>query len=72
MYSRDACHMCDDARVVVRDLCAGAGVAWEEVNVDKHPEVAAVYSELVPAVTVDGVLFGFWRIDANRILEALS
>jgi glutaredoxin len=71
LYTRRGCHLCADARPVVKAVCAEAKVAWEEVDAEQDPATAETYSELVPAVTVDGILRGFWRIDPEKLLEAL-
>ena len=70
LYSRQGCHLCDVARPVVAAAVAPAG-SFQEVDVDTDPELVARYGELVPAVTVDGVLVDYWRIDADRLRAAL-
>lgn len=72
LYARTGCHLCDAARPVVAEVVDGAGSTWTEVDVDTDPELAARYGELVPAVTVDGVLVDYWRIDAVRLRAALT
>lgn len=77
LHVRAGCHLCDDARVVVRRVAAEQGVAWEEVDVDAAAEhdggaLRREYGEEVPVVTVDGVPRGFFRIDAERLRKALS
>jgi glutaredoxin len=67
LYSRKGCHLCTDARPVVETVCAEANTGWEEVDVDSDPSTAETYTELVPAVTVDGVLRAFWRIDPGAL-----
>jgi Glutaredoxin-like domain (DUF836) len=77
LYGRAGCHLCDEARGVVREVAAESGAGWVEVDVD----VAAAhdggalqreYGEQVPVVTVDGVPRGFWRIDPGRLRKALA
>ena len=72
VFARAGCHLCAVARDVVAQVTAEAGVAWREVDVDADPELAARYGELVPAVTVDGVLVDHWRIDPLRLRRALG
>jgi thiol-disulfide isomerase/thioredoxin len=72
VYARAGCHLCDVARPVVAEVAGAAGVDWVEVDVDTDPELAARYGELVPAVTVDGVLTDYWRIDPVRLGQALA
>lgn len=78
LYTRAGCHLCDDARTVVRDVCAEAGATWAEVDVDgpgTAPDgrpLADAYGELVPVVLVDGRRAGYWQIDEHRLAEALG
>ena len=77
LYGRAGCHLCDDARAVVRAVTAESGVAWEEVDVDAAAAhdggaLRREYGEEVPVVTVDGVPRGFYRIDPARLRKALA
>jgi hypothetical protein len=72
MYSRADCHLCDDAREVVAAVCAEAGEAWQELDVDADPALVEKYGEYVPVVEVDGVQQGFWRVDAARLARRLA
>lgn len=72
LYARQGCHLCDAARDVVTAAAAAAGTGWVEVDVETDPELAARYGELVPAVTVDGVLVDYWRIDPVRLERAIG
>ena len=72
LYVRQDCHLCDAARAVLDEVAAATGVGWVEVDVDESPAAAAVYGELVPAVAVDGVQQGYWRLDARRIRRAVE
>ena len=72
LLGRPGCHLCDDARDVVRRVAADAGVAWQERSVDDDPVLRARYTELVPVVLVDGVQHGYWRVDADRLAAALT
>jgi len=72
MYSRAGCHLCDDARGVVAAVCADAGEAWREVDIDADPGLVERYGDYVPVVEVDGVQQGFWRVDAARLARRLD
>jgi glutaredoxin len=77
LYGRAGCHLCDEARTVVRVVTAEAGATWIEVDVDAAAArdggaLQREYGEQVPVVTVDGVPRGFWRIDAGRLRKALA
>jgi hypothetical protein len=74
LYGRAGCHLCDDARLVVEQVCAESGATWTEVDVDTlaDADLRADLSELVPVVEVDGVRQGYWRIDAARLRRSLA
>ena len=72
LYARQGCHLCEAAREVVTVAAAAAGTGWVEVDVDTDPELVARYGELVPVVTVDGVLVDYWRIDPVRLERAIG
>jgi len=76
LFGRAGCHLCDEAREVVRTVCAESGVEWSEVDIDAGAvdgrDLVAELGELVPVVEVDGVQQGYWRIDANRLRRTLT
>ena len=72
MYTRQGCHLCDDALGVVAAACAASGAEYELVDVDTDPQLTERYGDQVPVVTVDGATVGFWRIDPLVLREALA
>lgn len=72
LLGRSGCHLCDDARRVVRAVCAPQGLTWQEVDVDSDGALAQQYGELVPVVLVDDVQIGYFRIDPERLRRAVA
>jgi glutaredoxin len=72
LYTRKGCHLCDNARDLVREVCSSEDVAWREVDVDADPEVRARLSDLTPVVEVDGEQVGYWRIRPELMRRALD
>lgn len=72
LLSRAGCHLCDDARRLVRQVAAEAGVPWSETDIDGDPRLRAEYGDLVPVVLVDGKELGYWRIDEAKLRRALG
>ena len=76
LYGRVGCHLCDEARGVVARVCAEAGEAWVEVDVDDPPapggrDLFEEYGERVPVVEVDGVEVAQLRV-SERVLRAVA
>jgi len=72
LITRAACHLCDEARVVVASVCDEAGVVFEELDVDADDALRAEHGDFVPVVLVDGVRRDFWQVDAGRLRAALG
>lgn len=71
LLGRTGCHLCDEARVVVADVCAALRQGWIEKDVDAHPDLRARYSDTVPVVLVDGVEIAHLRVGPGVLREAL-
>ena len=77
LLGRAGCHLCDDARAVVRAVTAETGDTWHEIDVDAAAAhdggaLRREHGEDVPVVLVDGVPRGFFRIDPDRLRKALA
>ena len=75
LYSKPGCHLCDDARVVIEQVCAELGETFEEVDITAGPqadELMRAYGEEIPVTLVDGRRHDFWRVDEARLRAALS
>lgn len=78
LYTRAACHLCDDARQLLLEVCADEGVGWAEIDIDAQgdprvtDDVRARLSDLVPVVEVDGVRVGYWHIKEANVRMALA
>jgi hypothetical protein len=50
LYTRTNCHLCDEAREVLRIALAGSGVAVEEVDIEGDEALEARYGWVIPVV----------------------
>jgi glutaredoxin len=71
LYSRKGCHLCDDARAVIEQVCAELGESYDEADIDADPELQRRFGEEVPVTFVDGRQHDFWRVDPVRLRTAL-
>jgi glutaredoxin len=72
VLSKPGCHLCENAMVVVREVCTELGVSWVEVDITADPELNARWWEQIPVTLVDGVQHDFWRVDPGRLRAALT
>lgn len=79
MVSRSGCHLCDVAedalaRVIGRFSAQYPDVGYqiERLDVDQDPELLAKYSDEVPVLLLNGRQLAFWRIEEDRVFEAME
>ncbi|HEY0237435.1 MAG TPA: glutaredoxin family protein [Friedmanniella sp.] len=72
LLTRPGCHLCDEARTVVEQVCAESGETYEEVDVDGDEGLRRRYTDEVPVTFVDGAQHDFWRVDPARLRAALA
>jgi glutaredoxin len=75
LYSKPGCHLCDDAREVVAEVCRELGESFEEVDITAGPEADELtrrFGEEIPVTFVDGRQHDFWRVDPARLRAALG
>ncbi|MCO6045329.1 glutaredoxin family protein [Aeoliella sp. ICT_H6.2] len=68
LYTRDGCHLCDDAHQLLRSH----GIEPTLTDIDERPELLAKYNTCVPVVVVDGKVRFRGRIDPvllERLLQ---
>jgi glutaredoxin len=72
LYGKPGCHLCDDARVIVTQVCAELGVTWSEIDITQDEQLFKEYGEQIPVTFVDGRQHDFWRVDPVRLKRALT
>lgn len=72
IIGKPGCHLCEDAEVIVAQVCAELGEQYEVLSILEDPVLADRYFEEIPVVLVDGRQHDFWRVDAERLRRTLS
>ena len=73
LISKPACHLCDDARDAILEVLKDfPNVSFEEKNMLDDQKLIDAYSEEIPVVLIDGKQHSFWRVDPERLSEALN
>jgi hypothetical protein len=76
--AKPGCHLCDDARVIVRDVLAGLAehpdapaVTYTELSILDNPALADEFAEEIPVVLLDGAVHTIWRVEPARLRTAI-
>ena len=72
LYTRAGCHLCDDAKEVIRAARPRAEFDYEEFDIDADPELRRLYNEEVPVIAIDGRKAFKYRVDMNDFLKRLA
>jgi glutaredoxin len=75
LYGKAGCHLCDDARAVIRDVRSRREFELTEVDVSLDPVLNARYGERIPVVAVGGVEafeLGLSAPELERVLATVS
>lgn len=74
VYSREECHLCDEALATIERVAEEVSVAVEieEVDVDEDPTLQEKYGERVPYVFVDDRPAFKYRVDADDLRAKLT
>ena len=74
-YTRQGCHLCDDARALLEPCRERHGLTLEFVDVDGDSALVAQHGNCVPVVSVNGKVRFRGRVNKvllERLLEAES
>lgn len=78
LIGKPGCHLCDDAREVVRGVLGELATAGEavdvvvtELSIIDNPALMHEFAEEIPVVMIDGRVHTIWRVEPARLRSAL-
>jgi glutaredoxin len=72
LYGKPGCHLCHDARDVVKRALLGRDVVLEEVDITLDPALFARYGERIPVLELDGETLFEFVVDEDRLQQRLD
>lgn len=72
LLGKPGCHLCVQARLVVEQVSAELGVAWQEVSILDDPELLRAHRDRIPVVLVDGRELSHYWVEESALRAALS
>jgi glutaredoxin len=70
LYSKPGCHLCDEARATIENICAELDESYEEVDISSDEVLMHQFGEQIPVTFIDGNQHDFWRVDPVRLKGA--
>ena len=71
IYSRNKCHLCEDAEKNVREVLVEIPFNLEVIHIDGDQELERLYGEEVPVTLINGAKHDYFRVDKKRFSEAI-
>lgn len=72
LYGRPGCHLCDDARAVVRRVSGRVPMQLVEVDIESDDALFKAMLERIPVICVGGTEHSELFVDEEALVAALS
>ena len=72
LYTRAGCCLCDDAKRVLSDARRSADFDYEELDIDRDPELRRRYNDEVPVIVINQVKAFKYKVTRDEFLKKLA
>ncbi|TQR19953.1 glutaredoxin family protein [Psychrobacillus vulpis] len=70
-YTRPGCHLCEDARLMLKLVQEDISFEIKEINIEENDELHEKYMLMIPVVELENNIIQYGQIDYATILDAL-
>jgi glutaredoxin len=67
LYTRQHCHLCEQAKEAIMELKEEYSFMIEEIDIDQSDELTEKYGLMIPVLLLNGKEAGFGQINKNFI-----
>ncbi|MBI2863299.1 MAG: glutaredoxin family protein [Chloroflexi bacterium] len=71
-YTKDGCHLCEEARQMLTAIADEVSLAITEVDITRDPKVYERFKYAIPVIEVDGAVLIGGRFSLADLREALA
>ncbi len=72
LYTRQGCHLCEDAKQVIDSLREVAEFRLKILDIDLDPELQARFTNEVPVIFINGRKAFKYRVEPRQLLRRLK
>ena len=72
IYSRPGCHLCEEMKVVVKQVGATIPLEIEEIDISADPELERLYGIEIPVLFVAGKKVAKYRVSEGELRRILA
>lgn len=70
-YTRPGCHLCDDARLMLKLVREDVEFEVTEINIETDDALHEKYMLMIPVIELEDKIIQYGQVDYATILEAL-
>ncbi|RIW38973.1 glutaredoxin family protein [Bacillus salacetis] len=71
-YTRDRCHLCEDAKLMLKLIKEEIPFELNEYDIDKSDELTERFGLMIPVVEIDGEIVQYGQIDYFTVSKRLQ
>ena len=72
LYTRQGCHLCEEAKAQIRPLLEEFGASLREVDIDTDPELRERYTNDVPVIFLGARKVAKHRVELKQFRQQLA
>jgi glutaredoxin len=72
LYTRQQCHLCEQAMQVIMELKNEYSFTIEEIDIDQSDELTEKYGLMIPVLLINGKQAAYGQINKNIIRNRLQ
>jgi glutaredoxin len=72
LFGKPGCHLCEEARDLVRRVCDGRAVELREIDITLDPTLNREYGERIPVLALNGEELFEYFVDEGVLVERLD
>lgn len=70
-YTRPGCHLCEEARLMLKLVQEDVSFEINEVNIEEDDELHEKYMLMIPVIVYEDEIIQYGQVDYATIMEAL-
>lgn len=71
-YTRNKCHLCEKAKVILSELKSEFDFDLEEIDIDSDDKLTEFYGIMIPVVVIDGEEVQYGQIEKDFLVKRLQ
>lgn len=72
IYSKVNCHLCDEAKDVIKKVLTDTQFVMKEIDITKDPEIFEKYRYEIPVIHINGIIAFKYKVNEDEFRKKLN